>query len=385
MVELSEARARIDAIDAQIRELFLARLAVADDVAAYKRAHDLPVLDRSREQQKIASVTEGLSGNLFAKEGLTELFELLMSVNRKRQYQRMDGDAFLRDIGFAPEAADAVLHPQVVYQGIPGAWSHAAAMTYFAGTDASFLPVETWRDALKALLEGADYAVLPLENSTAGVVYENYDLLKDPAMDVALVGEQILPIAHVLLGLQTQEEPAGDLSRIRRVYSHPQALAQCAGYLRRVLPQAQAEAVSNTAVAAQKVREEGDPSAAAIGSEVNAALYQLSVLDRDIADDPGNQTRFAVISRKKTFRPSARQISICFALAHESGSLYHLLSHFIFNGLNLTRIESRPLTGRPWEYLFFADFEGNLQDEAVQNALLGIREEVPMLRVLGNY
>ncbi len=379
MTDLKTSRMQIDAIDAQIRKLFLERLLVSDDVAAYKRERDLPVLDRIREKEKLSALTADLSDQPFEAQGVTELFEQIMSTSRKRQYAQMAREGFVSQLGFAPVSGEKKNGLRVVYQGVPGAYSHAAAEGYFKDCGCTFTAVSAWRDALEALQQKtADRAVLPLENSTAGVVYENYDLLI--ANDVAITGEIRLPIAHALLGLgQTAKE------EIEVIYSHPQALLQCEEYLRRELPKARIEAVSNTAVAAARVQKEGNPHAAAIAGEINAGLYGLAVLEREIQDAKGNETRFIVVSSEKVFSEQATQISICFSLPNESGSLYRILSHFIFNGLNMTRIESRPLPGRPWEYMFFVDFEGNLKDESVLNAILGIREEATMLRVLGNY
>ncbi len=379
MSDLQTLRAQIDAIDTQIRRLFLDRLLVADGVAEYKRERGLPVLVPEREKEKLAALTADLADQPFEAQGVAELFEQIMSTSRKRQYAQMARNGFVTQLGFSPASKERKNGLRVVYQGVPGAYSHAAAEQYFENRGCTFVPVPAWRDALRALEEdAADRAVLPLENSTAGVVYENYDLLM--SNDVAITGEIRLPIAHALLGV-----PGAKKEDITVVRSHPQALLQCEEYLRRELPRARIEAVSNTAAAAAQVQKDGERHAAAIAGEINASLYGLDVLEREIQDAKGNETRFIVVSSEKVYSETAGQISICFSLPNEAGSLYRILSHFIFNGLNMTRIESRPLPGKPWEYLFFVDFEGNLQNEAVVNALLGIREEAKMLRVLGNY
>ncbi len=194
-----------------------------------------------------------------------------------------------------------------------------------------------------------------------------------------IVDELVLPVRHALAGL-----PDATLSDIERVYSHPQALMQSARYLDEHRDWQQIS-VANTAVAARKVLEDDDVKKAAICSEHAAEVYGLKLLDREINDNPANSTRFIIVTNQKIFRKNASKISICFEVSHESGSLYHMLSHFIYNDLNMTKIESRPIEGRPWEYRFFVDFDGNMADPAVKNAIRGLREESRNLKILGNY
>ena len=266
----------------------------------------------------------------------------------------------------------------VVYQGVEGAYSQMAQISFFGDSIKKAYHVETWRDAMEALQNGqADFAVLPIENSTAGSVVENYDLMTE--FDVSIIGEQIIDINHALLGL-----PGADISDIKTVYSHPQAIMQCDRFLREH-PSIEAKSLENTAVSAKKVKDDNDPSCAAIAGELNARLYGLRVLERNIQDEQNNITRFIIISKDHVYKKDAGQVSVSFILPHESGTLYQALSHFIFNGLNMTRIESRPIKDRQWVYRFFIDFSGNLKDDATINALRGLSEETEELRVLGNY
>ena len=231
---------------------------------------------------------------------------------------------------------------------------------------------------MEAIEEGAaDFAVLPIENSTAGSVDEMYDLLVE--FENYIVGETIIPIEHTLAGLADAE-----LSDIRKVYSKGVALLQASGFLN-AHSDWQQISVANTAIAAQKILDDQDKSQAAVCSAYAAKAHGLKVLAEKINDDPDNCTRFIVVTNQKIFLEDAGKISICFELPHTSGSLYHLLSHFIYNDLNMTRIESRPIKGRNWEYRFFIDFEGNLADAAVKNAIRGLREETRNLKILGNY
>lgn len=231
---------------------------------------------------------------------------------------------------------------------------------------------------MEAIAEGmADYAVLPIENSSAGIVNDNYDLLQE--FDNYIVGEQVMTISHALLGT-----PDAELSDIRTVYSHPQGLMQCAKYLDENR-QWQQISLLNTAVAAQKVAEDGDKTQAAIASTLAGKQHGLKVLKEQINFSGQNSTRFLIVTNQRIFRKDAGKVSICFEVSHESGCLYNVLSHFIFNNLNMCRIESRPISDKNWEYHFFVDFEGNMNDSSVKNALRGIREEALNMKILGNY
>ena len=270
-----------------------------------------------------------------------------------------------------------VPNARIVFQGVEGAYSQQAMTEYF-GKDCDSFHVETWKDAMEAIKNGeADFAVLPIENSTAGIVSENYDLLVE--YDNYIVGDQVIQIKHALLG-----RPEASLEDITTVYSHPQALMQCSDFL---YGHSDWEKISlkNTAVSAKKVMEDGDRTHAAIASTLTAELYGLKVLDDNISNTQNNATRFIIVTNKKICSKDANRVSICFEIAHESGSLYHMLSHFIYNNINMTNIQSRPIKGKTWEYRFFVDFEGRLEDTGVVNALRGIKEEATSLKILGTY
>ena len=199
------------------------------------------------------------------------------------------------------------------------------------------------------------------------------------ALASLIIGETIIPIKNTLSGL-----PGTDISEIERVYSKAEALMQASHFLGEHGDWQQIS-VANTALAAKKILEDQDKHQAAVCSAYAASVYGLSVLADSINDEKNNSTRFIVITNQKVFLKDAKKISICLELPHESSSLYHLLSHFAYNDLNMTKIESRPMEGKSWEYRFFIDFEGNLADPAVKNAIRGLREEGRNLRILGNY
>ena len=376
MKDLKEIRAEIDSVDKELVSLYEKRMALTEQVADYKLSTGKKVFDKAREEEKLEKVTS-MVDDPFLKRGTRELFEHLMSMSRKRQYQKLAEKGIMEPIPFEEAAALPDKNIRIVYQGEEGAYSQMAMQQFFHDTTNSY-HVQTWRDAMEAIAKGeADYAVLPIENSSAGIVSENYDLMVEYGH--CIVGEQIIKIEHALLGV-----PGAKLSDITDVYSHPQALMQCARYLEGHR-EWEKHSLKNTAMAAQKVREDGMRHKAAIASRLTAEIYGLDVLEEGIQDNKQNATRFIIVTGKHVFTRKANKISICFEGAHETGSLYHMLSHLIYNGINMDHIESRPLPERNWEYRFFVDFEGNLNDPAVQNALRGLSEETTRLQILGNY
>lgn len=374
-MDLLELRKQLDEIDSDIVELYEKRMDICRQVAEYKIDTGKKVFDRVREQEKLARVKE-LAHNEFNAHGVVELFEQIMSMSRKLQYQMLTERASQGKLPFIGVRELETNKARVVFQGAEGAYSQAAMLTYF-GEDINSFHVDSFRDAMSAIEEGsADFAVLPIENSTAGIVNEIYDLLVE--YENYIVGEQVIRIEHCLLAV-----PGTRLSDIRRVYSHPQSLMQSARFLADY--GWQQISMQNNAFAAGKVAEEQDRTQAAIAGEHAGRIYGLEVLKKGVNHSGNNSTRFIIVTNQKIFKEDAKKISICFEVPHESGSLYHMLSHFIYNNLNMTKIESRPIEGRNWEYRFFVDFEGNLADSAVKNALRGLREEARNMKILGNY
>lgn len=379
MKELKEIRDEIDAIDTDLVSLFQQRMALAEEVAAYKIANNKSVYDKERENAKLESLAS-LVPNEFLKQGVVELFEQIMSISRKKQYRLLADCGRMEPLGFAEIPAFASTGKRVVFQGVEGAYAQMAMKRFF-GESCDGTSVATWRDAMEEIQSGrVDYAVLPIENSSAGIVAENYDLLME--YDVTILGEQIISIDHALLGIK-----GATIEDIDVVYSHPQALMQCGEYLEKEHPGMERKALKNTAVAAQKIKTDGKKNQAAIAGIHNAEIYGLEVLEEAIQDNKDNETRFIIVAKDKTYLETANKVSLCFELPDdgEAGALYHIMSHFIFNGLNLTRIESRPSKDGTWGYQFFIDFEGNLRQEAVVNALRGLKEETTTFKILGNY
>lgn len=374
-MDLLECRNKLDVIDKQIVKLFEERMDICGKVAETKIASGKAVYDAEREKQKLDAVS-AMADSEFNQVAVRELFSQMMSISRKYQYSILAEHGRAMKLGFERLDQLPMEGVRVVHQGVEGAYSHAAAIQYF-GEKAEIYHVARFEDAMKEVqLGNADYAVMPIENSSAGAVIDMYDLLT--RYDNYIVAETFLPVNHALLGV-----PGAKLSDVKTVFSHPQALMQCSAFLNdNGLKQI---SVENTAVAAKRVVEEGDKSQAAIASEIAGKLYGLELLKPFIQNNQGNTTRFVILANRKVYQKGAGKISLCFELPHTSGSLYNMLGNFIFNHVNMMMIESRPIPGKNWEYRFFVDIEGNLQDAGVKNALRGIGAEAQNFKILGNY
>ena len=378
MSELNGLREAIDALDARLTELFLQRMELTRRVGEYKRAHGIPVLDPQREREVLAQKT-ALVADPALRDDVAALYEAIMGISR-RQQRRLVNEAGNQDyarIRGAMDGARAPLeHPRVLYQGEPGAYAAEAAARFF-GEDLPRSHVGTWEEVFQALQRGeADYGVVPIENSSTGSINQVYDLLAQYGHSI--VGEQTVKVDHCLAA------PAGArLDGVTTVYSHEQGLLQCAGFLKgrgwTCVPRL------NTAESAQFVARSGSPGQAAICSPRAARLYSLEILAEHISDSDSNDTRFVVVSPVMERRSGSDKVSILFRLPHRAGSLQELLTIFAVNGLNLLKLESRPIPCRSWEYRFFADFSGDLTAPGMDGALLELFQTAEQLRVLGNY
>jgi prephenate dehydratase len=265
---------------------------------------------------------------------------------------------------------------KVAFQGLPGAYSEAAILAHF-GAGTATLPCETFEEVFSAVEGGlCERGLLPIENSLAGSIHRNYDLLLQHPLSI--VGEQYLRVQHCLIAL-----PGTGLEQVRKVISHPQALAQCAAFLHRL--GVETSPVFDTAGSVKLILESGDPTQAAIASRRAAELYGLPILAEGIEDDPANFTRFLVVAAQPLEPPGDAKTSIVFSLRNAPGALFKALSVFALRDIDLTKIESRPLVGQPWEYLFYIDIAGSLADQPVRHALDNLGEYAVTLRLLGSY
>lgn len=372
--ELDDLRARLDEIDLRLLEALAQRKQVVMEVAARKATLPSQLRDRERERALLTQIVE--AGRRFDLDDafVTAIFRELIEYSL-----RLQQDYLVRQQNPALPSESRLV---VAYQGVEGSYSHAATTRYFAalGRDVVAQGFASFGEMLDAVQSGqAEYGVLPIENTTAGSINESYDLLAHHAL--FLVGEVVQKVDHCLLALE-----AMPVSHIRRVYSHPQALAQCSAFLSS-LRNCHAEAYSDTALAALKIKQEQDFSQAAIAGEEAARIYGLTVLKRGIANQRENYTRMVVVARQ----PIAYDLripcktSLIFATSHEEGALLSCLQIFAEHGLNLTKLESRPRLNTPWQYLFYVDFEGNLADAQVQKAVERLSGIASYLKVLGSY
>ena len=348
---LDDWRSRIDNLDEEILNLLNRRGQAALQIGELKRQQDLPYFVPERESQILERLV-ALNGGPLSADAVRAVWREILS------------------------ASLALEHPlPVAYLGPPATFTHQAAVRRF-GSSAEFMPVRGIADIFDEVERGrARYGVVPVENSTEGAVNVTLDRLLDA--DVLITGEVTLDITHHLLSR------ALDLAEIKVVCSHPQALAQCRGWLAAHLPDARAEEMSSTTASAERARE--DPTVAAIASEMAARLYDVPVLRARIEDNAANSTRFLVLGRQATPPTGRDKTSILFSMKNEPGVLYSILQPFATRRLNMTKIESRPTKRRPWEYVNFVDFEGHRDTDDVRAVLDEVRERCQFLKILGSY
>ena len=378
-MELSEIRKEIDAVDEEMTKLFVRRMACADQVAAAKRGTGKPVLDPGREREILAKVAERV-GPALESEGKL-LFSTLLSVSRGRQRAQLADDGmFAKTMAEAMSATPAIFPSKanVACPGAEGGYSQQAAVAFVKFP--SLFYFRDFESVFTAVEEGmCEYGVLPIENSTAGSVTQVYDLMAKHDFKIAKALK--LRIRHVLLA------PKGvKLADVKEIASHPQAIAQCAEFLKahqgvRTVP------ASNTAAAAAELAKSGRKDAAVIASRECAELYGLDILADDISDTTSNFTRFICISRKTEIYPDANKFSLMMSLSHRPGSLADILIRFGAVGVNLTKLETRPVPGSDFEFRFIFDFEASPHDVRVVKLLSSLASdpEVEHFTFLGAY
>lgn len=348
-MDLKECRREIDSIDDQLLELFARRMGVSAQVAAYKKKQGLPVLDAVREREKLNDVLQK------SPEGIGEyavsLFSLIMDLSRSSQNRLLGTHTELtKQITQAIETTPRLFpaNATVACQGVEGAYSQIACEKLFKLPSISYYP--SFGSVFTAIEEGkCRYGVIPLENSTAGSVNAVYDLMMQH--NFRIVRSARIKVDHNLLA-----KPGTQLSDIREIYSHEQAISQCAGFLQK-LSGVKVIPCANTAVAAKMVSEAGDNSAAALSSRSCMKLYGLSCLAESVQDKGNNHTRFICISKDLEIYPGADRTSLMLVLPHTPGSLYKALSRFYALGINLIKLESRPLPDRNFEFMFYFDLD----------------------------
>ena len=349
---MKELREEIDRIDETILELLIERAKLAKEIGRIKTKEGLEIHVPERERQILERILEKNRGR-FPEQALIRIYREIIS------------------------ACLSLEKPlKVGYLGPKATFTHQAALEHF-GISAKYIPLATIRDVFEEVERGnIDYGVVPVENTIEGVVNYTLDMFLT-TLAVKIVGEIIIPVAQHLLSL------AEDITDIKKVYSHPHALAQARGWLDKHLPWAQRIEVESTAKAAEIALE--DETAAAIASEAAATVYNLNILAKNIQENLNNLTRFLVIGKKTLKMTGKDKTSLLFAVKDEAGALYKALEPFYKYNVNLTKIESRPSKEKSWDYVFFVDLEGHIDEENVKKALQELKNRTKMVRILGSY
>lgn len=375
-MSIENLRNEIDSIDKELVELFNRRMETVRKVAEYKKETGVPLYDAQRERELIAKAAERSSEDteLYTRV----LFSTLTNLSRSYQSRFLSGDKTLSETIYEAVNSTEKLFPEramVACQGVEGAYSQKACEKLFK------LPQIMYMGNFESIFKAVDsglcrYGILPLENSTAGSVNMVYDLMSK--YNFYIVRSVRVRINHALLA------NTSDMSKIREIWSHEQAIAQCAEFLAehkdiKVVP------MENTASAAKKISEEGREDVAVIASPECAALYGLKIVKRSIKNNASNDTRFICISKNLEVYPGADRTSIKLTLPHRPGSLYHILSRFYASGINLVKLESRPLPGSEFEFMFYFDVSESVYSPVLSSLLCELQADVEDFEYLGSY
>ena len=375
-MELSEIRTKIDAVDDQLLQLFLERMSLSEEVAAYKHEHHLPFLNKAREREFLAKVMEKAGDK---ERYAYHLYSTLFELGRSRQAELISAPTKVAAQIKTSLAAGSELFPQtglVACQGVEGANQQVACDHLLPRGNIVY--VKTFAAVVSAVESGlCKFGVLPIENSSNGSVRAVYDLLQTHKLSI--VRSTRLCIRHELLAL-----PGVKLEDITEIYSHEQAIGQCSKFLNglngvRVIP------CANTAVAAKMVAESGNRHAAAISSHPCAALYGLECISATIQDSDNNYTRFICVTKDPIIYAGANRISLIIGCDNKPGALYEILSKLAALGINMTKLESCPVTGRNFEFIFFLEIEASVQDPSVLAMLEELERGCASFNFLGSY
>ena len=377
-MDLNELRCEIDQIDRELIPLFLRRMNASAQVAEYKREHGMRVLDPARERALLEKISH-LSGEEFEEYART-LYATILSLSRSYQYKQLGLDSPLyREITDAIENTPKIFpeRASVACQGVEGAYSQIAAERLFRAPDICFF--SNWEKVFDAIESGmCHYGVIPIENSTAGSVKQVYDLMI--SRKFRIVRTVRIKIDHNLLA-----KPNTKLSDIKEIYSHDQAINQCADFLSSLGGGVKITRVDNTAKAAQMVAESERNDVASLSSRSCASQYGLSVLASAIQNNGNNHTRFICITNHAEIYPGADRTSLMVVTPHKPGALYRILSRFNALGINLLKLESRPIPDRDFEFMFYFDLEASVYSDKLAQLLAELEAECDEFSYLGSY
>ena len=376
-MDISDARREIDKIDVELTELFVKRMKLSKEIAAYKKDNNLPVFDKTREREIINKAADRAGKDM--ENYISVLYTTLFDVSRSYQKQLIGGKTELTgEIEKAFEETEEVFPARsvVACQGVEGAYSQYACDKLFSMP--SIMYFNRFQGVFQAVESGlCKYGILPIENSTAGSVNEVYDLMRKHRFYI--VRSIKLRIDHNLLVKEGTK-----LGDVKEIISHQQALDQCSEFLK-TLKDVKITVCENTAAAAKAVAESGRNDIAAISSKNCADLYGLHVLSDTIQNNDNNYTRFICISKKLEIYPGADKISMMFSITHKPGALYNVISRFSSLGLNLTKLESRPMPGKDFEFMFYFDLNANIREPKVLKLIGEFDDEFDKFTFLGSY
>jgi chorismate mutase/prephenate dehydratase len=351
MPDLKKLRNKIDKLDKEIVHLLNERAKVVLQVGKTKQDRQLKVHSPEREKAILKKLTD-MNPGPFPDAALKIVYEEIIS------------------------ASVAMQQPlKIAYLGPAATFTHLAARRKF-GSSSKYLPEGTIKEVFESVFRGkANYGVVPIENSTEGVVNYTLDMFMDS--DLMVASEIMLEISHNLMS------KTGKIKDVKKIYSHPQAKAQCRSFLERTFPGIPVIDELSTAAAAKRVSK--NPSSAAVASELSAAVYNLRFIEKNIEDYKRNVTRFLIIAKESPGKTGNDKTSLMFSIKDKPGALFLILNPFAKHKLNLTKIESRPSKRKAWEYIFFVDMEGHMEDKAVNKAIKEIQRECLFFKVLGSY
>lgn len=376
-MDITELRSEIDRIDDELLKLFCARMEISAQVADYKRERNLPILVPAREREILQNVAQKAGPEMagYARG----LYSTILELSRGYQAKRNEKETPLfQQITAAIESTPKLFPraPMVACQGVEGAYSQLACEKIFPSP--MILYFKNFEGVFSSIEKGmCQYGILPIENSTAGSVNQVYDLMIQH--NFSIVRTFRLKVDHNLL-----VNPGTRLEDIREIYSHQQAISQCAGFLSR-LPNVNVMAVENTAVAAEMVSSSGRKDVAALSSRSCAQLYGLTNLAPSVQDKGNNRTRFICISKNLEIYPGADKTSIMMILPHKPGALYKVLARLYTLGINVTKLESRPLPDREFEFMFYFDLETSIYSEEFVQLMCELDDFCEEFKYLGSY
>ncbi len=369
-LDLGEIRTRIDNIDKELVRLLEERMIIVEDVIEYKAANNMKIFDAKREEEVIKKNTDRVKEKKL-KKYIEKMLNNIMSVSKEYQESKIFE---VKDNDFDADFTGK----KMGYTGVPGSFGHEVLLSLVDEKHSEIKKYNTHEEVAEAVASGEiDYGVIPIENSSTGEVRDSIDLIKEK--DIYIVGEISHKIKQNLLGVK-----GSSIENIKNVYSHEQALMQCSKFLKEHSDW-NAVACSNTAIAAEFIKKENNNENACIANIKTKNIYDLELLAEGINNNKENYTRFIIISKNMKISKKSNKISIVTTIEHKAGTLFKLIEIFSKESLNMVSIKSRPIPDKTWEYYFYIDFEGNLNDENVIRAFENIKARMSYMKILGNY